>query len=243
MSFGNVPIIILKEGTEEVRENEARKQNINAMVAIAETVRSTLGPKGMSKMLVDSLGDVTITNDGAEILKNLDIENISANMMVNVAKSIDDDIGDGTTSVVIFSASLLKNALELIEQDIHPKPITHGYKLAADKALQTLNEIAYKISKDDDKILKSAAKTAMNAKGIAPLKDFFSELALKAVKHIEDEDGNTFTKVGDIKIVKAAGKALNDSELINGVYIQKEKVHPGMPETLRNAKIAVIRSN
>ncbi len=241
MSFGNVPIIILKEGTEEVQENEARKQNINAMVAIAETVRSTLGPRGMSKMLVDSLGDVTITNDGAEILKNLDIENISANMMVNVAKSIDDDIGDGTTSVVIFSASLLRNALELIEQAIHPKPITHGYKLAADKALQILNEIAFKISKDDDKILKSAAKTAMNSKDIAPLKDFFSELALKAVKHIEDEDGNTFTKVGDIKIVKAAGKALNDSELINGVYIQKEKVHPGMPETLRNAKIAVIR--
>ncbi|MFX1327123.1 MAG: thermosome subunit beta [Promethearchaeota archaeon] len=239
--MSQVPIIILKEGTEEVREKEARQQNINAMVAIAETVRSTLGPKGMSKMLVDSLGDVTITNDGAEILKNLDIENIAANMMVNVAKSIDDDIGDGTTSAVIFSAALLSNALELIEQDIHPKPITHGYKLAADKSLSIIKEIATKISKDDDEILKNAAKTAMNAKDIAPLKDFFADLALKAIKHIADDEGNTFAKVSNVKIVKAPGKSLKETELINGVYIQKEKVNVMMPDTIKNAKIAVIR--
>jgi thermosome len=238
--MSNVPIIILKEGTESVREKEARQQNIMAMVAIAESVRSTLGPKGMSKMLVDSMGDVTITNDGAEILKNLDIENISANMMVNVAKSIDDDIGDGTTSAVIFSAALLNNALELIEQDIHPKPITHGYKLAADKALEILKEISETISKDDDEILKNAAKTAMNAKGISPLKDFFSDLALKAVKQIA-EDENTFAKVSNVKIVKAPGKSLKDSELINGVYIQKEKVNIMMPEVIKDAKIAIVR--
>lgn len=239
--MSGVPIIILKEGTEEVREKEARKQNINAMVAIAETVRSTLGPKGMSKMLVDSLGDVTITNDGAEILKNLDIENISANMMVNVAKSIDEEIGDGTTSIVIFAAALLDNALDLIEQDIHPKPITHGYKLAADKALDILKDIAEKISKDDDEVLKNAAKTAMNAKDIAPLKDFFAELALKAIKQIADDEGNTFGKVSNVKIVKAPGKSLRESRLINGVYIQKEKVNAMMPETIKDAKIAVIR--
>ncbi len=239
--MSNVPIIILKEGTEEVREKEARKQNITAMVAIAETVRSTLGPKGMSKMLVDSLGDVTITNDGAEILKNLDIENIAANMMVNVAKSIDDDIGDGTTSAVIFSASLLNNALELIEQDIHPKPITHGYKLAADKVLDIINEIATKISSDDDEVLINAAKTAMNAKDIAPLKDFFADLALKAIKQITDEEGNTFAKVGNVKIVKAPGKSLKETELINGVYIQKEKTNAMMPDSIKDAKIAVIR--
>jgi len=239
--MSGVPIIILKEGTEEVREKEARKQNISAMVAIAETVRSTLGPKGMSKMLVDSLGDVTITNDGAEILKNLDIENIAANMMVNVAKSIDDDIGDGTTSVVLFSAALLDNALELIEQDIHPKPIIHGYKLAADKSLEIVKDIAEKISKDDDVILKNAAKTAMNAKEIAPLKDFFADLALKAVKNIADDEGNTFAKVSNVKIVKAPGKSLKESELINGVYIQKEKVNAMMPHVIKNAKIAVIR--
>ena len=239
--MSSVPIIILKEGTEEVREREARKQNISAMVAIAETVRSTLGPKGMSKMLVDSLGDVTITNDGAEILKTLDIENIAANMMVNVAKAIDDDIGDGTTSVVLFCSALLNNALDLIEQDIHPKPITHGYKLAADKSIEIIKEIAEKVSKDDDEILKNAAKTAMNAKGIAPLKEFFADLALKAVKHIADEDGNTFAKIGNVKIVKAPGKSLRESELINGVYIQKEKVNTMMPELIKDAKIAVIR--
>lgn len=237
----SVPIIILKEGTEEVHEKQARKQNISAMVAIAKTVRSTLGPKGMSKMLVDSLGDVTITNDGAEILKSLDIENIAANMMVNVAKSIDEDIGDGTTSAVIFSAALLNNAIELTEQDIHPKPITHGYKLAADKALEIIKEIAVTISKEDDEILKSAARTAMNSKDIAPLKDFFADLALKAIKQIVDEEGNTFTNVSNVKIVKAPGKSLNDSKLINGVYIQKEKVNTMMPDNIKNAKIAVIR--
>ncbi|MFX1380445.1 MAG: thermosome subunit beta [Promethearchaeota archaeon] len=239
--MSNVPIIILKEGTEEVREKEARKQNINAMVAIAETVRSTLGPKGMSKMLVDSMGDVTITNDGAEILSNLDIENIAANMMVNVAKSIDDDIGDGTTSAVIFSAALLENALELIEQDIHPKPIIHGYKIAADKALKIINEIAVKISTDDNEILKNAAKTAMNAKDISPLREFFAELALKAIKNIADEEGNTFSKVSNVKIVKAPGKSLKETELINGVYTQKEKVNSMMPDSIKNAKIAVVR--
>ena len=238
--MSNVPIIILKEGTEETREREARKQNISAMVAIAESVRSTLGPKGMSKMLVDSMGDVTITNDGAEILSSLDIENVAANMMVNVAKSIDDEIGDGTTSAVIFSATLLNNALELIEQDIHPKPITHGYKLATDKSLEIIKEIAEKISNEDDKILIDAAKTAMNSKGISSLKDFFADLALKAVKQIAD-DGNTFGKVSNIKIVKAPGKSLKESELINGVYIQKEKVNTMMPDLIKDAKVAVIR--
>ena len=135
----SVPIIILKEGTEDVREREARNQNIKAMMAIAETVRSTLGPKGMDKMLVDGVGDVTITNDGAEILKSLDIENVAANMMVNVAKATDDAIGDGTTSVVLFASALLKNALELTDQDIHTQPIRHGFKLAADKALEIID--------------------------------------------------------------------------------------------------------
>jgi thermosome len=237
----SVPIIILKEGTEETKEKEARMQNINAIMAITETVKSTLGPKGMNKMLVDSVGDVTITNDGAEILKQLDIDNVAANMMVNIAKSIDEDIGDGTTTAVIFSAALLGNALELIEQDVHPKPITHGYKLAADKALKLVNELATKISQDDDKILINAAKTAMNAKDIVGVKEYFAELTVKAIKHIRGEDGNTYSKVGNVKIVKAPGKSLRDSELINGVYIEKEKVNSAMPDTVKNAKIAVIR--
>ena len=237
----SVPILILKEGTEETKEKEARMQNINAMMAITETVRSTLGPRGMNKMLVDGMGDITITNDGAEILKNLDIENVAANMMVNIAKSIDEDIGDGTTSAVIFSAQLLANALELIEQDVHPKPIIHGYRLAANKALAIINEIAEEIAEGDNQILKNAAKTAMNSKDVVGLKDFFADLALKAVNAIKDEDGNTFSKVSNVKIVKAPGKSLNNSELINGVYIQKEKINSGMPNVIKNAKIAVIR--
>lgn len=210
-------------------------------MAITETVKSTLGPKGMNKMLVDSVGDITITNDGAEILKQLDIENVAANMMVNIAKSIDEDIGDGTTSAVIFSSALLANALELIEQDIHPKPITHGFKLAADRALKILNEIAAKISKDDDKIFINAAVTAMNSKDIVSVKDVFAKLALKAIKNIAEQDGTTFSKVSNVKIVKAPGKSLRDSELINGVYIQKEKVNSAMPDMLKNVKIAAIR--
>ena len=237
----SVPILILKEGTEETKEKEARMQNINAMMAITETVRSTLGPMGMNKMLVDGMGDITITNDGAEILKNLDIENVAANMMVNIAKSIDEEIGDGTTSAVIFSAQLLSNALELIEQNIHPKPITHGYKLAANKALAIVNEIAEEISEGDNQILKNAAKTAMNSKDVVGIKDFFADLALKAINAIKEEDGNTFSKVGNVKIVKAPGKSLNDSELINGVYIKKEKISSSMPDVIKNAKIAVIR--
>jgi thermosome len=241
MKIMSVPILILKEGTEETKEKEARSQNINAIIAITETVKSTLGPKGMNKMIVDSVGDVTITNDGAEILKQLDIENVAANMMVNVAKSIDEDIGDGTTTAVIFSAALLSNAMELIEQDVHPKPITHGYKLAADKALELLKQFAHKVSKDDEKIFKNVARTAMNSKDIVGIKDFFADLAYKAVKHIKAEDGNTFSNVENVKIVKAPGKSLKESELINGVYIEKERVDSGMPEVIKNAKIAVIR--
>ena len=201
----SVPILILKEGTEETKEKEARMQNINAIMAITETVRSTLGPKGMNKMLVDSLGDITITNDGAEILKNLDIENVAANMMVNIAKAIDEEIGDGTTSAVIFSAALLSNALELIEQDIHPKPITHGYKLANDKALAIIKDIAEQISEEDDEVLRNIAKTAMNSKDVVGMKEFFADLALKAIKNISDKDGKTFNKVGNVKIVKDRG--------------------------------------
>jgi len=210
-------------------------------MAITETIKSTLGPKGMNKMLVGSGGDITITNDGAEILKQLDIENVAANMMVNIAKSIDEDIGDGTTTAVIFSAALLGNALELIEQDIHPKPITHGFKLAADKALGILSDIAEKISKEDDETLINAAITAMNSKDIVSVKDHFAVLALKAIRSIVEEDGTIFSKVGNVKIVKAPGKSLKESELISGVYIQKEKVNSAMPDLLKNVKIAAIR--
>ena len=240
LSFGGVPIIVLREGTEDAREKEARQQNINAMIAIAELIRTTLGPKGMAKMIVDQFGDSTITTDGAEILKKLDVENVAAIMMVNLSKAIDTEIGDGTTSAVIFTATLLQNALELIEQSVHPKHIITGYKMATDKAIEIINNIAIRISKDDDTTLKNAAMTAMSSKDIAPLKEFFADLTLKAIKHIADDE-NTFGKVENIKIVKVPGKSLKDTELINGVYISKEKLNPAMPDVLNDAKIAVIR--
>ncbi|MFX1238682.1 MAG: thermosome subunit beta [Promethearchaeota archaeon] len=237
--MSRVPVIILREGTEQVEEKEARKQNINAMLAITEMVRSTLGPKGMDKMLVDGLGDVMITNDGAEILKNLDIESVAANMMVNVAKATDDEIGDGTTSAVIFSSALLQNALELVEQDIHPKHITHGYKLAADKALQIIGQIEEKVSKEDKTILKNAAITSMNSKQLATSKEFFADLAIQAVTQISGD--KTFDNIGNIKIVKAPGKSLADSKVIQGLYIEKARANPTMPNVTKNVKIAVIR--
>ncbi|MHA1148186.1 MAG: thermosome subunit beta [Promethearchaeota archaeon] len=237
--MSNVPIIILKEGSEDVKEKEALNRNVNAMVAIAETVKSTLGPKGMSKMLVTSLGDAKITNDGAEILDNLDIENVSAIMMVNLAKSIDTEIGDGTTAAVIFCAQLLKNALELVEQDVHPQHITHGYKLAMDKAIHIINSISEKVSKDDLVILKNIAITAMNAKDVSDFKEFLADLSIKAVTQVAGE--NTFSKVSNIKILKAPGKSITDSKLINGLYLKKEKMDTSMPDIIKNAKIAVIR--
>ncbi|MGV9172590.1 MAG: thermosome subunit beta [Promethearchaeia archaeon] len=237
--MSRVPILVLREGTEQKREKEARERNIKAMQAVAEAVRSTLGPKGMDKMIVDSLGDSTITNDGAEILNQLDIENVSANMMVNLAKSIDDEIGDGTTSAVIFTAALLERALELTEQGIHPQSITRGYKKAASKAISIIDQIAKTISEDDEKALKNSAKTAMNSRGVFNFKDFFADLALKAVKIVKGT--KTLTNVDDIKIVKSPGKSLSDSKLINGIYLKKGKEHMNMPDLVTDAKIAVIR--
>ncbi|MEJ2279406.1 MAG: thermosome subunit beta [Candidatus Lokiarchaeota archaeon] len=239
----SVPVIVLREGTEQKKKREARQANINAMMAIKEAIESTMGPKGMDKMLVDSLGDITITNDGAEILDKLDIENVAAIMMVNLAKSIDKEVGDGTTSAVVFTGKLLENALELIEQEIHPKPITHGFRLAADKALEIIEEISEKITPEDDDILLNAAITSMNSKDIAAVKEYFAKLALDAVKYIaQKNDGDKiFGKVDNIKIIKAPGKSLKDSELINGVYIDKERVNTQMPESVKDAKIAVIR--
>ncbi|MEJ2252494.1 MAG: TCP-1/cpn60 chaperonin family protein [Candidatus Lokiarchaeota archaeon] len=211
----SVPVIVLREGTEQKKKREARQANINAMMAIKEAIESTMGPKGMDKMLVDSLGDITITNDGAEILDKLDIENVAAIMMVNLAKSIDKEVGDGTTSAVVFTGKLLENALELIEQEIHPKPITHGFRLAADKALEIIEEISEKITPEDDDILLNAAITSMNSKDIAAVKEYFAKLALDAVKYIaQKNDGDKiFGKVDNIKIIKAPGKSLKDSEL------------------------------
>ncbi len=240
MLGGQMPIIVLKEGTERERGRSAQTNNIAAAKAVAEAVRSTLGPKGMDKMLVDSLGDVTITNDGATILKELDIEHPAAKMVVEVSKSQDQECGDGTTTAVVIAGELLKKAEELLEQNVHPTIITNGYRMAAEKALEILDSIGFDV-KGDDEILKEVAKTAMTGKNIGASHDNLAEIAVKAVKAVAEKmDGKIHVDIDNIKVEKKYGGSVDDTELIEGVIIDKERVHPRMPETVKDAKIALL---
>ncbi len=240
MLGGQMPIIVLKEGTERERGRSAQTNNIAAAKAVAEAVRSTLGPKGMDKMLVDGLGDVTITNDGATILKELDIEHPAAKMVVEVSKSQDQECGDGTTTAVVIAGELLKKAEELLEQNVHPTIITNGYRMAAEKALEILDSIGFDV-KGDDEILKEIAKTAMTGKNIGASHDNLAEIAVKAVKAVaENADGKIRVDIDNIKVEKKYGGSVDDTELIEGVIIDKERVHPRMPETVKDAKIALL---
>jgi len=205
---------------------------------VAETVRTTLGPKGMDKMIVDSIGDVTITNDGVTILEEMQIEHPSAKMIVEVAKTQESEVGDGTTTAVVLAGELLKNAERLLDQNIHPAVIARGYRLAAEKALEVLNEMAIKITPKDENILKQIAMTAMTGKGAEYAKEKLSDLAVKAVKMVAEEDSTV--DMDNIKIEKRTGGAVEDSELIKGIVIDKEKVHSGMPRVVKNAKIALV---
>ncbi len=235
------PILILKEGTRRETGREAMRNNIAAARAIADAVRSTLGPRGMDKMLVDSLGDVVITNDGVTILKEIDVEHPAAKMMVEVAKTQDSEVGDGTTTAVVLAGELLKNAEELLEQNVHPTVIAAGYRHAAEKAKEILEEIAKPISMDDEETLKKIAATALSSKSASMAKDLLSEIAVKAVKKVAEEvDGNIYVDMDSIQIVKKQGGAIDDTELIEGMIIDKEKVHPGMPSRVKDAKIALI---
>jgi len=239
--LGGTPILILKEGSERTRGREAQSRNILAAKTIAAAVRTTLGPKGMDKMLVDSMGDVVITNDGATILKEMDIEHPAAKMMVEIAKTQDDEVGDGTTTAVVIAGELLKEAEELLEQEVHPTLIAAGYRLALDKAIQILNDIAIDLSPEDEETLKKIAMTAMTGKGAEVARDVLADLAVKAVKMIIEE-GEKKIDTDNIKIVKKMGAASDESQLIQGMIIDKERVHPGMPKRVENAKIALINS-
>jgi len=240
MLAGQVPVLILKEGTERRTGREAQKNNIQAAKAIADAVRTTLGPKGMDKMLVDSLGDVVITNDGATILKEVDVQHPAAKMMVEAAKAQDSEVGDGTTSVVVLAGELLKQAEELINQNVHPTVISVGYKIASNKAREILEKLAKKIKKDDDEFLKEVAMTAMTGKNVGD-KEYLAELAVKAVKMIMEEvDGKIVADIDNIKVEKKQGGGIRDTELIEGIVIDKERVHPRMPVVVKNAKIALI---
>ena len=230
-------VLILPEGTNRFLGRDAQRMNILAGKVLAETVRTTLGPKGMDKMLVDSLGDIVVTNDGVTILKEMDIEHPAAKMLVEVAKTQEDEVGDGTTTAVIIAGELLKKAEGLLDQDIHPTIIAMGYRQAAEKAQEILNVIA--IDADDRDTLLKVAMTAMTGKGTEKAREPLAELIVAAVKQVQ-EDGNIDTD--HIKIEKKDGAIVDESTLVQGVIIDKERVHPGMPKSIENAKIALLNS-
>jgi thermosome subunit len=235
------PVIILKEGTRRESGRDAQTNNINAAIAISGAVRSTLGPRGMDKMLVDGMGDVTITNDGVTILKNIDVEHPAAKMVVEVAKAVDQQSGDGTTTSVILSGELLKKAKELLDQNIHPTIIAKGYTLAAEKAIEILEKNAISIDSKDKEMLKNVAQTSLASKSASAHKEKLAELAVTAVNSIAEEiDGKKIADIDNILVVKKQGGSVVDTELIDGVILDKERVHEGMPRTVENAKIALL---
>jgi len=233
--------MILKEGTGRTRGRNAQRNNIMAARVIGEILRSTLGPRGMDKMLVDSLGDVTVTNDGATILKEIDVEHPAAKMMVEAAKTQDSIVGDGTTTVVVLASELIKKAEELIDQNIHPTVVVGGYRKAAEYALQELKKIAVDVDIKDTKTLGKVATTAIRSKSAATAKDLIVDIAIKAVGMIaEQRDGRWVADVDQIQITKKPGGSIFDTKLVQGIIVDKEVVHAGMPKRVEKAKIALI---
>ena len=239
----NMPVILLREGATETKGREAQKNNIAACKIIAEIVKSSLGPRGMDKMLVDSLGDVTITNDGATILKEIDVQHPAAKMLVEISKTTDNEVGDGTTSVVVLAGALLANAESLINQNVHPIIIVDGYRKAAKKAKQYLEEIADVVTANDKSILQKIAKTAMQTKLVRKDSSHLAELVVKAVTAVSEQEGEKFVvDIDDIKVEKKAGGSIEDCKIIEGIVLDKEIVHGGMPKKINDAKIALINS-
>ena len=240
---GSMPIVILKEGSSETKGREAQKNNIAAAKIIAEIVRTSLGPRGMDKMLVDSLGDVTITNDGATILKEIDVQHPAAKMLVEISKTTDNEVGDGTTSVVVLAGSLLEYAETLINQDVHPTIIVDGYRKAAKKAKQYLEEIAETVTSSDRVMLLKVAKTAMQTKLVRKESGFLADLVVKSVSAVVEKEGADFkVDEDDIKVEKKAGGSIRDCSIIQGIILDKEVVHGGMPKKIDEAKIALINT-
>jgi thermosome len=240
---GTVPVLVLKEGTGRTTGREAQRNNIMAAKIIAETIKTTLGPRGMDKMLVSSFGDVSITNDGATIMKELDVQHPAAKMLVEVAKAQDNEVGDGTTTAVVLAGELLAKAENLLDQNIHPTVIIDGYKKASAKAQEVLESMAIPISIDDDKRLLDVAMTSMGSKGVTVAKEHFAKLAVEAVRQVaEKKDGGLKADIDLIKILKKHGKSLDETELVKGVVIDKEVAHPQMPKIINNAKIALLNA-
>jgi len=240
--MGTQPIIVLKEGTETTRGRSAQQNNIQAARAVADAVRSTLGPRGMDKMLVDSMGDVTITNDGVTILKELDIEHPAAKMIVEVAKTQDNECGDGTTTAVVLAGELLKRSEALIEQNVHPTVVSNGFRQAAEKAHEYLKNIGIEIKPDDRAALGKIAKTAMTGKGAMLEADALASIAVDAILRIADkvDGGKMRADIDHVKVEKKHGGTLGDTKLIEGVLLDKERVHDRMPRAIKEAKIALL---
>nr|MDO8098945.1 thermosome subunit beta [Candidatus Njordarchaeota archaeon] len=235
------PVLILKEGSNRSIGRDAQRSNIMAARAIGEAIKSSLGPKGMDKMLVDTMGDVTVTNDGATILKEMDVQHPAAKMMVQISKSVDNEVGDGTTTAVILSAALLKEAEELINMGLHPTVILDGYRKGLRKALEIVDEIALPVTLVDEENLRRIATTSMRSKLVAGSAEFLANLALKAIKQIAEKvDGALKAEINHVKVDKKQGGAIGDTQLINGLVLDKEVVHPGMPKIIEDAKIALL---
>ncbi|HKM74796.1 MAG TPA: thermosome subunit beta [Candidatus Bathyarchaeia archaeon] len=235
------PVLILKEGSTRNRGHDAQRSNITAAIIVSEVVKSTLGPRGMDKMLVDSLGDITVTNDGATVLDEVDVQNPAAKMIVEVAKAQDDEVGDGTTTAVILAGNLLKRAQDLLDDEVHATTIVAGYKKAADRAIEILESIATSVKVEDQSTLKKIAMTAMHSKGLGNAREHFADIAIEAVHQItEKRDDLNYADIDNIQLVKKEGKSLMDTELVRGIIVDKEVVHPGMPKQIKNAKIALL---
>ena len=240
MYSGQQPIFILKEGTERTSGRSAQSNNIAAAKAVADSVRSTLGPKGMDKMLVDSMGDVVITNDGATILKEMDIEHPAAKMIIEIAKTQEQHCYDGTTSAVVIAGELLKRSEDLVEQNVHPTVICEGFRLASDKASELID--AHSIAVDQN-MLEEVAKTALTGKSAGAVKEFLADISVRAVLSVaQDADGETVVDLDDIKVQKRQGGSIKDSSLVDGIILDKERVHSGMPRSVTDAKVALINS-
>lgn len=239
--LGGQPILILPEGTLRQTGRSAQKQNIAAAIAVADAVKTTLGPKGMDKMLVDSIGDIVITNDGVTILDEMEIEHPAAKMMVEVAKTQNEEVGDGTTTAVIVAGALLKKAEDLLDQNIHPTVITRGFKMAREEALKILNEIAQPVTLNDEDLLKKIALTSMSGKSMERASPVLADIVVKAIREVAvEENGKVSIDTDDVKREKKHGGSVEETELVRGIVIDKEIAHPGMPKKIENAKIALL---
>jgi thermosome len=237
------PVLILKEGTTRSRGKEAQRNNIMAARVIGEVLKTTLGPRGMDKMLVDSLGDITITNDGAAILNEIDVEHPAAKMMVEIAKTQDDMVGDGTTTAVVLASELLKKAEELLDQNIHPTILVSGYRKAAQKAIEIIGKTSVPVDIEDRKTLLKVALTSMGSKAVGGAKEHLAEIAIDAIKQIAEKRGDKMlADIDNIQLIKKTGKSLLETQLIRGIIVDKETVHSGMPKKKENAKIALLDS-